>query len=78
VLSAVSFRSHQVGRAEFRANPVGEAMDRSISFRSCRENHLLRPNWLLEGDGFELLVPRHKSRGFRSIPGIAGGHRQGS
>ena len=27
----------------------------------------------LEGDGFELLVPRHKSRGFPSIPGIAGG-----
>ena len=63
MLSAVSFRSHQVGRAEFRANPVGEAMDRSISFRSCRENHLLRPNWLLEGDGFEPVWGLFLSRG---------------
>ena len=27
----------------------------------------------LEGDGFELLVPRHERRGFLYIPGIAGG-----
>ena len=26
----------------------------------------------LEGDGFELVVPRHESRGFWSIPGIVG------
>jgi hypothetical protein len=31
----------------------------------------------LEGDGFELFVPRHESREFRSIPGIAGSSRTG-
>ena len=36
------------------------------------------PDSPLEGDGFELVVPRHESRGFWSIPGIVGAFGNGA
>jgi len=45
-------------------NLIGKAAFAQIEFA---------PDSTLEGDGFELLVPRHKSRGFPQHSGHLGG-----
>src|SRR6516162_204049 len=50
---------------------------RRLSFNRSEPTKSSRNRWfadsLLEGDGFELLVPRHKSRGFPQHSGHGGG-----
>src|SRR6516225_1362612 len=52
------------------SNPAG--MSASCCPRKSRANRKFVDS-LLEGDGFELLVPRHKSRGFPQHSGHGGG-----
>src|SRR5215510_2887702 len=75
-LQGVSWCSERSRDARKRAPQAVSSLDRSCAQISTWPPPL-RYRWFadspLEGDGFELMVRRHESRAFPSIPGIAGG-----